>query len=259
MASKKSTASLRKALTRAENEEKRNRLDLALLKAQEIKGRGQDPNFSKLAEEFNVSRSTLGHHFNGRISKREDGIKRRLLPVEAEDALVSFLQEAARRGFPETKETAREYALAILRDLSGDGMVEIGQKWVDRMLERHADTLKSVWGTSKTMLRAGAANPETVDHWFSLLSDTIAKFSIVPELIFAMDETCCFIDKSTRRFKVIGRSHQHAQTVLKNENRESITLIPLVSATGQVYPPTVIFKGKQIKRKAELPNPLGAS
>jgi len=218
MASKKSTAALRQALTRAENEERRDRLELALLKAQEIKGCGKDPNFSKLAEEFNVSCSTLGHHFNGRISKRGDGIKRRLLPVEAEDALVSFLQEAARWGFPETKETAKGYALAILRNLSGDTMVEIGQNWMDCFLERHADTLKSVWGTSQTMLRGGAANPETVDHWFSLLSETIAKFSIVPELIFAMDETCCFIDKSTRRFKVIGHSNQHAQTVLKNEN-----------------------------------------
>jgi len=47
--------------------------------------------------------------------------------------------------------------------------------WMDHFLERHADTLKSVWGTSQTMLRGGAANPETIDHWFSLLSKTIAK------------------------------------------------------------------------------------
>ena len=84
MPPKKTAAALRKALTRAKNEEKRDRLELALLKAQEIKGRGEDPNFSRLAEEFNVSRSTLGHCFNGRTSKRGDGIKRRLLPVEAE-------------------------------------------------------------------------------------------------------------------------------------------------------------------------------
>ena len=75
MASKKFSAALRKALTRAENEEKRNRLNLALLKVQEIKGCGEDPNFSELAEEFNGSCSTLGRHFNGCISKLEDSIK----------------------------------------------------------------------------------------------------------------------------------------------------------------------------------------
>jgi len=48
MASKKSTVALRKALTRAENEERRNRLELALLKAHEIKGCGKDPTFSEL-------------------------------------------------------------------------------------------------------------------------------------------------------------------------------------------------------------------
>jgi hypothetical protein len=259
MPPKKTAAELRKALTRAENEEKRDQLELALQKAQEIKGCGEHPNLSELADEFNVPRSTLGHHLNGRMSKREAGIKCRLLPLEAEYALVSFLEEAARRGFPETKETAKAYALAILRNLNGDPTAGIGQKWMDRFLERHAERLKSVWGSSQTMLRGGAVNPETVDHWFSLLSQTIAKFSIVPELLFAMDETCCFIDKSTKRFKVIGHSKQHAQIALKDENRETITLIPLISAAGHLYPPTVIFKGKQIKNKAELPNPLGAS
>ena len=83
---------------------------------------------------------------------------------------------------------------------------------------RGMQTYSSVWGTSQTMLRGGAANPATVDHWFSLLSETIAKFSIVPELIFVMDETCCYINKSTRCFKVIGHSKQHAQPALKNEN-----------------------------------------
>ena len=85
MASKKFSAALRKALTRAENEEKRNRLNLALLKVQEIKGCGKDPNFSELTEGFNGSCSTLGRHFNCCISKLEDSIKHWLLPVEVED------------------------------------------------------------------------------------------------------------------------------------------------------------------------------
>jgi hypothetical protein len=95
MPPKKTAAKLRKALTRAENEEKKDQLELALQKAQEIKGHGNHPNVSELADEFNVLCSTLGHHLNGYISKRGAGIKCWLLPLEAEHAFVSFLEEAA--------------------------------------------------------------------------------------------------------------------------------------------------------------------
>ena len=135
-------------------------------------------------------------------------------------------------------------------------MVEIRQNWMDRFLERHADTPKSVWGTSQTMLRGGVANPETVDDWFLLLSETIAKFSIVPELIFVMDETSCFIDKSTRCFKVIGCSNQCAQTVLKAENQESITLIPLVSATGQLLYIHPLWSSRESKSQERQNYPI---
>jgi len=99
---------------------------------------------------------------------------------------------------------------------------------------------------------------ESIDHFFELLSNTIMEFSIVPELLLAMDESNTFIDKSTRRFKVIGIAKKRAQALLKDENRESVTLIPLISAVGHCYPPTIIFKGKQIRGKDNLPNPLGA-
>jgi len=52
---------------------------------------------------------------------------------------------------------------------------------MDHFIEWHADLLKSVWATSQTTLRGGAANSETIDHLFSLLSQMIAMFSIVPE------------------------------------------------------------------------------
>ena len=128
MACKKSIATMKKVLIRAENEEKRDRLEKALLKAQERAGHSKDLNFSELAAEFNVPCSTLSHHFNGCASKREDGIKHCILPLEAEHALAAFLDKAACRRFPETEETAREHATSILRNISGDKTATIGKK-----------------------------------------------------------------------------------------------------------------------------------
>jgi len=95
MASKQSATTLRKALHKAENNEARDRLEKALLKAQEIAVCNEVPNFTQIALESQVSHSTLGHHFNGHASKREDGLKCCILPPMVEKALVDFLLEAA--------------------------------------------------------------------------------------------------------------------------------------------------------------------
>src|SRR5260370_7667514 len=118
MAHKKSIATMKKALTRAENEEKRDRLEKALLKAQERAGHSEDPNFSKLAAEFHVPHSTLSHHFNGCTSKQEAGIKCHILPLDAEHALVAFLIEAVHHGFPDTNVTATHNPTPLLTHIS---------------------------------------------------------------------------------------------------------------------------------------------
>jgi len=254
----KSIASLETALKKAKNNETQDRLEEALKKVQELTESGKKPNITQIALEFKVPRTTLGHHANGRPSKREDGLRRHLLPPEAENALVQFLVETARRGFPETEERVREIATIIHRNLTDDEKAYVGTRWVDRFLDRNSDKLKKSWATSHSMLRGSAANEASIDHFFKLLSETITEFSIVPELLLAMDESNTYIDKSTRRFKVVGIAKKRAQALLKDENRNSVTLIPLISAAGHCYPPTIIFKGKQLRGKDKLPNPLGA-
>jgi hypothetical protein len=54
------------------------------------------------------------------------------------------------------------------------------------------------------MLRGTAANKVSIGHFFELLSKIIMEFSVAPELLLAMDKSNTFINKSTRRFKVIG-------------------------------------------------------
>ena len=102
-------------------------------------------------------------------------------------------------------------------------------------------------------------NEANVDHWYKLLQEIIDQYNIVPKLIFAMDETCCFLDKCTCKSHHIGPSGLRQQIALRNENCETCTLIPLICADGQVYSPTVIFKGKHIKGKDSMNNPLNAS
>ena len=78
----------------------------------------------------------------------------------------------------------------------------------------------------------GAVNEATINHWYALLQETIDKYKIERDLIFAMDETCCFLDKCTHKTRHIGPRRLQQQLTLQNENRETATLIPIICADG---------------------------
>ena len=60
----------------------------------------------------------------------------------------------------------------------------------------------------------GALNEANVNHWYKLLQETIDKYNIYPDLIFAMDETCCFLDKCTHKTQHMGPAKQRQQLAI---------------------------------------------
>ena len=104
----------------------------------------------------------------------------------------------------------------------------------------------------------GAVNEETINHCYKLLQEIIEKYSIEPDLIFAMDESCCFLDKCTHKTQHIGPHGIQQQMALWNENHETATIIPIICADGSLLKPTVIFIGKQLQGKDQYLNPLNA-
>jgi len=109
-----------------------------------------------------------------------------------------------------------------------------------------------------TTVQGGALNQGVVDDWFELLQATITNYGIEQDCIFGMDETCCFLDKSTHKSRHIGSAGQARQMALRDEVRETATLIPIISAAGKVFQPTVIFQAMLLRGKDSWPNPLNA-
>jgi len=104
----------------------------------------------------------------------------------------------------------------------------------------------------------GIIEQAVVDDWIELLQKTVADYGIEQECIFAMDETCCFLDRSTHKTRHIGSQSQLQQMALRDEVWDTVTLIPIVSAAGRVFPPTIIFKGQRLRDRDNLSNPLNA-
>jgi hypothetical protein len=86
----------------------------------------------------------------------------------------------------------------------------------------------------------------------------VTDYEIEQDCIFSMDEMCCFLDKCTHKTCHIESASALQQLALRNEVRETATMIPIISASGKVFPPTVIFKGTLLRNKETWENPLNA-
>jgi Tc5 transposase DNA-binding domain/helix-turn-helix, Psq domain len=216
------------------------------------------PSQDVIASHFGVARSTLSARINGRPSKLASASQRQKIYPDEEQVIVDYLREAARRGFPDTQKRCIRHANEILIARSGNKDARVGIRWLGRFLHRHHDKIRCYWSTTLTTVRGGALNRGVVDDWFELLQATITNYGIEQDCIFSMDETSCFLDKSTFKSRHIGSAGQAQQMALRNEVRETATLIPIISADGRVFKPTVIFQGKLLRGKDEWSNPLDA-
>jgi hypothetical protein len=167
-----------------------------------------------------------------------------LFPQE-EQVLVEYLKDSARRGFPDTREWCERKANEILRTWSMGLEHPVSSSWLNRFLDRHGTSICTFWSKTHSSLQGGALNETVVNHWFQLLEEIVTKYSIAPDCIFSMDETSTFLDKPTSKTLHIGATESSRQPIaIRNENRETATLIPIISAAGKVFKPTIIFKGE---------------
>jgi len=134
----------------------------------------------------------------------------------------------------------------------------VSRSWLDRFLRCHNDEVCCYWSTTLTTIRGGALNASVVDDWMMLLESTIKEYRIDEECIFSMDETCCFLDKNTSKTQHIVSAKQLRQLALCNEVCDTATLIPIISASGNVFRPTIVFKGEVLRGRMGWSNPLDA-
>ena len=216
------------------------------------------PTRISIAEKHGVPLSTFKARILGRPSKIDAAAARQKIHPCEEEVLVAYLKETSRRGFPDTRRRCVRHANEILRARTGDPSDRVSRSWLDRFLRRHNDDVRCYWSTTLTTVRGGALNAAIVDDWMTLLENTIKEYSIDEDCIFSMDETCCFLDKRTSKTRHIGSAKQVHQLALRNEVRDTATLIPIISASGNVFKPTIIFKGEVLRGRMGWSNPLDA-
>src|ERR1700692_209863 len=234
-----------KATTR-KNAQMRQAIDV--YRQQEFKPKDERKSYRQVADEFDVSKSTLQRLVMGGVSMSAfNAGKQRLTPAE-ERVLVDFALESADRGFPLTHANLYKAADDILTSRLGDEHVSLGHNWVDVFLNRHREELQTHWSKPLDTQRGRALNPTNVKLWFDLVKENIVDKDILPHNIYGMDESGFPpSDQGTQR--VIGRRGTKTQHKQGGADRENVTAIVTICADGTVLQPAIIFKGQNFMKK----------
>jgi len=221
------------------------------------------PSLNAAAKAHGVPESTLRAHKNGRVSRPQAREAQQLLSASEEKALVRWIIDLSRSGFPPRKTRVKDMAEELRKQrLIGinDASIElvsyppIGARWVDRFIQRHSG-LKTVFARQIDAARLKETKREVLQQWFQTIKDTICEYNVQVEDIYNMDETG-FAIGSTQAGCVLIDAQIRTKFQAQPGRQEWVTVLECICPDGTVIPPLVIFKGEQISTQWLVPPDL---
>jgi predicted HTH domain antitoxin len=199
----------------------------------------------RAAEIYDIPRTTLQDRLSGRrnrVELRANSIK--LTEIE-ENSLKQWIISMDIRGAAPRPAMVQEMANLLLATRGTTPIQTIGKNWVSNYVKRHPE-LDTRFSRRYNYNRAKCEDPKIIMQWFELVQKTIYDYGINSDDIYNFDETG-FAMGMTATAKVITRAEYYGRrSILQPGNREWVTSIECVGASGYCLPPMVIFKGKVI-------------
>ena len=197
----------------------------------------------EVARRFNIPRSTLQDRLRGHQNRAISRANSSKLTEIEEESLEKWILSMDLRGAPPRPSTVREMANLLLEKRGTTPVISVGEKWVYNFVKRHP-LLSSRFSRRYNYERAKCEDPKVIGEWFDLVQKTILQFGIDPDDVYNFDETG-FAMGLISTAKVITRSEYYGRrSLLQPGNREWVTAIECINASGWAHPPCIIFKGK---------------
>ncbi|KAL1954183.1 hypothetical protein VTO42DRAFT_1539 [Malbranchea cinnamomea] len=148
------------------------------------------------------------------------------------------------RGLPPRVSTVRETANVLLANRDNStSPTTVGECWVNRFIKRHPE-IKTQFSRLYDYERAKCEGSKVVRGWFELVQNTIQKYGIVQEDIYNFDETGFQMGVIGTAKVVTGSERTLRPKHVQPGNKEWVTVVEGVNATGWSLPPMIILKGK---------------
>ena len=211
----------------------------ALLAIQSLR-RQQISSIRKASVTYHVPRTTLQDRLRGRVARKDSRANSHKLTSTEEQALVEWILDLDERGYPLRIQDLRDAAKLLLNQRDPAGT--IGINWPTNFTNRRPE-LKSKFNRKYDYERALCEDPEKIHTWFRLVRNIREKYGILDEDIYNFDETGYMLGIAST-CKVITSVDRAKPKQLQPGNREWVTAIECVNASGWFIPPIVIFKGK---------------
>jgi hypothetical protein len=156
-------------------------------------------------------------------------VVKRLTKLE-EEAIIKRVLEESERGIPSSKADVQDMADKLLRELGGK---PVGKNWVDNFVW-HTPELHKRWSRPYNCQQAACKDLAILQPWFMLVQSIKAKYSIVDEDTYNFDETGFLMGKISSQLIVTGSEKPGKRKKLQPGDREWVTLVQGVGATGKV-------------------------
>ncbi|KAK7184726.1 transposase, partial [Paraphaeosphaeria sporulosa] len=166
------------------------------------------------------------------------------LSTEQELALIRFCDAIDDVGFGITRELVQQQADFLLADAhDGDDPPRVGTNWASRWLSSQPKYYRTK-AKPMDLARKLAQSPEAILAWYRKLWLTEQRLGISDANKYNMDETGIRIGVAKDSFVYTRRGRE--VLIPTATNRELISLVECVSATGVSLPPMLIMKAKTI-------------
>lgn len=215
---------------------------------------------STTAKKYGIPRVTLLYKVRGKTPlKRRMGPESYLSEIQ-EQSLVKWIIEAAKAGFPVTKEQLFDSVKKLVTELQIKNPFNNnrpGKHWFQCFLRRHPE-IRTRIAQNLTSTRASITQ-EALDKWFLEVFNYLRENNYDNILrdshrVFNADETAFFLNpKGTKVLAAKGNKTVYQQ--VNPDEKECLTVLMTGNAAGDMSPPMVIFKYQRIPREIVLSVP----
>jgi hypothetical protein len=189
---------------------------------------------------YNVAETTLRRRRVGVPPRRDCQPNTKKLTELEEEVIVRYILDLDQRGFAPTYAAVRDMADRLLAARGGG---QVGVQWPRNFVKR-TDSLTTRFNRAYDRQRALCEDPVLIRSWFELIEQTKLKYGILDEDVYNFDEAGFMMGKIITELVVTGSERRGRPKSIQPGNREWVTLIQAINATGWAIPPFLIFAGK---------------